>query len=61
MSASSLTVELLTEELEVIRQNAGQEAFDAGHFVEAAEVFKEITESEEFVEFITLPAYARLA
>ncbi len=53
--------QLLTEELEVIRQNAGQEAFDAGHFVQAAEVFREITESEEFVEFITLPAYARLA
>ncbi|MCW8846222.1 MAG: malate synthase A [Gammaproteobacteria bacterium] len=52
---------LLTQELAAIRQEVGQAAYAAGNFAPAAEIFREITESKEFVEFITLPAYARLA
>jgi len=52
---------LLAEELDAIRGEVGEQAFDSGNFKEAAELFREITESDEFVEFITLPAYARLA
>jgi malate synthase len=52
---------LLAEELDAIRGEVGGPAFDSGNFKDAAELFREITESDEFVEFITLPAYARLA
>jgi len=57
----SLFRKLLQEELDSIRHDTGEAAFARGHFSEAADLFREITESDEFVEFITLPAYARLA
>jgi malate synthase len=52
---------LLAEELGAIKESIGPEAYEAGYFEPASDVFKTITESSEFVEFITLPAYARLA
>ncbi len=48
------------EELESIRQDVGMEAFESGRFGEASELLAEVTASDEFVEFLTLPAYQRL-
>jgi malate synthase len=48
------------EELGKIRAAVGEVAYARGHFAEAAEVFEEVALGEAFVEFLTLPAYARL-
>jgi malate synthase len=48
------------EALEEIRQQAGDEAFAAGRFEQAAELLDEVTANDDFVEFITLPAYSKL-
>ncbi|NBD95994.1 MAG: malate synthase A [Gammaproteobacteria bacterium] len=48
------------EELEKIRADLGDEAFSSGHFLRAAELLYEVTANDDFVEFLTLPAYDRL-
>ncbi len=50
---------LLPEELEQVRRLLGP-AYESGRYEEAAELFDEITTSDEFVEFLTLPAYQRI-
>jgi malate synthase len=49
--------EMLPEELAKIR---AETAYDESIFNEAAELFEEITTSDKFTEFLTLPAYERL-
>jgi len=51
--------QLLPEELQQVRQILGP-AYESGHYEEAAELFDAITTSDEFVEFLTLPAYERI-
>jgi malate synthase A len=51
---------VLAEELERIRAEVGDARFAAGRFREAWEIFERISTSEEFVEFLTLPAYELL-
>jgi malate synthase len=48
------------EELERIRAALGEEAFDAGRWKEAAELFDQTALGDHLVEFLTLPAYERL-
>ena len=59
-----VTVELfrkvLADELGRASSIVGEEAFAAGRFAEAARMFEEITASDDYVEFLTLPAYAAL-
>jgi malate synthase len=43
-----------------IRGELGDEAFDAGRFAEAREVFEQVALADDFVDFLTLPAYDRL-
>ncbi|WP_428623149.1 malate synthase A [Sedimenticola sp.] len=61
----NITFELFHEgvaqELEQIRQEVGPNAFAAGHFLTAANLFSEIIANDRFVEFLTLPAYQTLA
>ncbi len=58
-----VTVELfrqfLPEELQKVREILGP-AYEDGRYEEAAELFDAITTSDEFVEFLTLPAYDRI-
>ena len=49
------------EELEQLREALGADAFAAGRFEEAREVFEEVALAPEFVEFLTIPAYQRLS
>ena len=59
-----ITVELaralLREELGRIRCSIGDAQFSAGQFDLASRLFDEIMTSEEFVQFLTLPAYQYL-
>jgi malate synthase len=50
---------LLPEELQKVQQILGP-AYSAGRYEEAAELFDAITTSDDFVEFLTLPAYNQI-
>jgi malate synthase len=52
---------VVRDELEALRSSFGDENYGAGRFEEAAELFETVALSSEFVEFLTLPAYERLA
>ena len=48
---------LLKEELEQIKLSVGKEKYSNGKFKEASDIFYTISTSDEFEEFLTLPAY----
>jgi malate synthase len=49
--------EILAEEFEKIRDGVGESKFKSGKYAEACELLDKIVTSNEFVEFLTLPAY----
>jgi malate synthase len=51
---------LLNSELEMIKSQVGEAAFRAGEFELARRLFENIVTSNQFVEFLTLPAYEEL-
>jgi malate synthase len=51
----------LKEEMEVVRNEVGAEAFDKGRFKEAIGLFRTLSLAPDFEEFLTLPAYRMLA
>jgi malate synthase len=51
----------LEEELAKIRTTVGDERFRAGRYDEAAAMLRDLVVAEELVEFLTLPAYERVA
>ena len=55
-----LCVKTLDEELARLRTLVGNIPFLAGQYQRAAELLLELIRSEDFVEFLTLPAYDRL-
>jgi malate synthase len=59
-----VTVELfrqmLTEELGKIKGMVGEQQYDARKFQDAAQLLDKIITNEQFVEFLTLPAYGYL-
>jgi malate synthase len=52
---------LVPGQLEKIKAQVGEEAYSNGHYLEAARLFDRLVMSEEFVEFLTVPAYEQLA
>ncbi|MFC6084655.1 malate synthase A [Sphaerisporangium aureirubrum] len=52
-----LVEQVIAEELAGMREEPG---FDAGRLEQAAELFKEVALDDDFAEFLTLPAYARM-
>ena len=48
---------LVPFELQKIRAELGDAAYNAGEYGEAAALFDSLTTSEDFVEFLTLPGY----
>ncbi|HEU5438433.1 MAG TPA: malate synthase A [Ktedonobacterales bacterium] len=51
---------LRDEELAKLRASLGEQEYGARHFEEAARLFDELTASDEFIEFLTLPGYQLL-
>lgn len=51
---------LLADELQKIRAEYGDERFDSGHFKDAVGLFMRMSKSEQFDEFLSLPAYELL-
>ena len=52
--------ELAKEELDKIRKMVGDKRFESGKYQDALKLLNDLTESKEFVEFLTLPAYEKL-
>jgi malate synthase len=53
----ALFVEILADELKKTPGLVGAAAYAAGRYAEGARLFEEITTSDDYVEFLTLPAY----
>ena len=51
---------LFEEEMDKIKELVGEENFADGKYDEARDLFWDMTVSDEFQEFLTLPAYERL-
>jgi malate synthase len=51
---------MLPEELARVRRELGETAWSAGRYEEAAHLFEQITASDDYVDFLTLPGYALL-
>ncbi|MDX1626331.1 MAG: malate synthase A [Wenzhouxiangellaceae bacterium] len=56
----ALVDEWRREALAVIRDEVGESRFEEERYAEAAELLAEVTADDDFVEFLTLPAYERL-
>ncbi|WP_052761194.1 malate synthase [Sedimenticola thiotaurini] len=60
-----ITIELfqqkLSQELERVRQEIGEPALTTDHYSTAAELLGELVDTNHFIEFLTLPAYHKLA
>jgi malate synthase len=52
--------ELMNEEVEKIREEVGDERFQSGKYAEAERILKDIIFTQEFKDFLTLPAYELL-
>src|SRR6266404_3068239 len=50
----------LGEELQKIKTSVGEERFTKGRYVEAAKLFSDLTTSDAYVDFLTLPGYELL-
>jgi malate synthase len=51
---------VLDEEVGKMREAAGEEAFAAGRFEDAAQLFRDLIEADDLEEFLTMPAYDRI-
>jgi malate synthase len=49
--------QILREEMDGIKSTVGAERYNRGHYEEAAQLFDSLSVADEFVEFLTLPAY----
>jgi malate synthase len=56
----SLVERIVGEERQRIRDAIGAERFDGGRFDDAIEIFRAVALGQEFVDFLTLAAYAYL-
>jgi malate synthase len=57
---AALVASVLEDELSVLRANLGDAAYTQSKFDAAADLFLKISTAPQFVEFLTLPAYAQL-
>jgi malate synthase len=56
---SDLVERIIVEELGLIREQYGA-AFDAAQFDQAVALFKEVALADDYVDFLTIPAYERM-
>ncbi len=59
MVTRELVEQIIAEELETIRTQVGA-AFDEGRYEQATSLFTEVALADEYVDFLTLPAYERM-
>ena len=63
-SGDKITIDIVNkifdEELAVIKNEIGSERFESGKFELATDLFKEMINSDNFDEFLTLPAYKHI-
>ncbi len=57
---ATMVRDIASEELSRIRETVGEDSYRAGRFQRAWEIFSEVALEDEFVEFLTLPAYPDL-
>jgi malate synthase len=57
---AALLNRLIDEEMTRVRQEVGADTYDRGRFREAVELFRDLSVSPEFEEFLTLPALRML-
>ena len=57
---AELVNRMIDEELAAIRSSRGEDAFALGGWDEARSLFTETAISDEYVDFLTLPAYERM-
>ena len=55
-----LVERVVEEEYAALREAVGEEAFAAGHWAQARDLFVGSALSEEFPDFLTLPAYQQV-
>ncbi len=55
-----LVTRIIEEEMAEIRQRVGHKAFASGRWTDARETFTQMVLSDDFPEFLTLPAYAKM-
>jgi malate synthase len=55
-----LCLKMIDEELAKIRQSAGDAQFRTSRYNDAAAILRELIQSKQFVDFLTLPAYDKL-
>jgi malate synthase len=48
---------IVSEELQRIRENIGEDAYNRSRFDDARRIFEQVTLGKDFVEFLTVPAY----
>jgi malate synthase len=58
--SQELVKKVIDEELDKIRQAAGHQEYDEGRFEDARAIFERVALEEDFVEFLTIPAYQLL-
>ena len=51
----------LREEMQRVEEEIGAAAYAEGRFADAIELFRSISLSDNFVEFLTIPAYRLIA
>jgi len=55
--SKELFSQLVPQELAKVREMLGEKGYATGKYEEGARMFEELTLAEDFVEFLTLPAY----
>ncbi|WP_281613993.1 malate synthase A [Flammeovirga sp. SubArs3] len=51
---------LIPEVMDTIKEYVGTEQFETGKYNEALDIFNQLVTQDEFIEFLTLPAYQKL-
>ncbi len=51
---------MIEEEMGKLKDSLGRQRFEQGHFDEAVALFLQVATPPDFIEFLTLPAYARV-
>ena len=56
-----LVDQVIAEELQALRATIGDQAYAAARMDDATAIYRQLALSEDFADFLTLPAYERLS